>query len=192
MSERLLWDLPEIVLASEAMLKRILVALLFCCPLAYAAETPASETSVKQLLEVGQTRKLLGTMTEQLENYMKVAMESATHGQPASPEVQKMFDQCRADVLKILKEEFSWDKLEPMYLRIYKESFSQQEVDGMITFYRSPSGQAVLNKMPVAMQNSMKEMQQMMGPLMERIKRMQQDMVAQVRAEKDKKPAGVD
>jgi hypothetical protein len=40
------------------------------------------------------------------------------------------------------------------------------------------------------MQNSMKEMQQRTGPLMERIQRMQQEMVAQIKAEKAKKAPG--
>jgi hypothetical protein len=120
----------------------------------------------------------------QMDTIMKNALQAATEGQPVS---QETFDQCRTEVVSILREQFTWDKLEPMYIRIYKKSLSQQEVDGMIAFYRTPTGQAVINKMPVIMQNSMNEVNQMMGPMMQRIQRMQQDIVAEIRAEKAKK-----
>ena len=89
--------------------------------------------------------------------------------------------------MAILKEMFEWNKLEPMYLRVYQKSFTQQEVDGMIAFYKTPAGQAVISKMPVVMQNTMNEMQQMMGPMMQKIQRMQQDVVAEMKAEGQKK-----
>jgi len=37
------------------------------------------------------------------------------------------------------------------------------------------------------MQNTMSEMQQMMGPMMQRIQKMQQDVVAEMKAENEKK-----
>lgn len=187
---RLTWDLPELSLVWKTMLKRSLFSLVLCCSIVYAAENPPSDASIKQLLEAAQARKLIDTIMAQMDGIMKNMMEAATQGKPVSPEVQKTFDKCRSDVATIMKEEFTWEKLEPMYVRIYQKSFSQQEVDGMIAFYRSPAGQAVLNKMPLVMQNSMQEIQQMMGPMMQRIQRMQQEMVAQIKAEKGKKEAG--
>jgi uncharacterized protein len=177
------------------MLKRILIVLTLSSSVVFAADSsnsgaagnPVSEASVKQLLEVTHARNLVDTMMSQLDNIMKTAMQHATQGQPVSPEVQKTFDKCRADVVSVMKEQFTWDKLEPMYLRIYEKSFNQQEVDGMIAFYKTPAGQAVVNKMPVVMQNSMNETMQMMGPMMQRIQRMQTEMIAQIQAEKEKK-----
>jgi hypothetical protein len=48
-----------------------------------------------------------------------------------------------------------------------------------LRFYKSSTGQALLTKMPVVMQNTMNEMQQMMQPMMQRIGRMQQEVVAE-------------
>jgi hypothetical protein len=80
-----------------------------------------------------------------------------------------------------------WNKLEPMYVRIYQKTFTQQEVDGMIVFYKTPAGRAVMSKMPAAMQNTMNEMQQMMGPVVQKMQRMQQDVIAEIKAESQKK-----
>ena len=67
----------------------------------------------------------------------------------------------------IMREELSWSKMKPQYIRIYQESFSQEDVEGFIAFYRSPAGQAYVDKMPIVMQKSMAvgaQMSQNIGP----------------------------
>jgi hypothetical protein len=86
-----------------------------------------------------------------------------------------------------MKEILDWNKLEPMYVRIYQKSFNQQEIDSLIAMYKSPAGQMLLNKMPVVLQNTMGEMQQLMQPVMQRIQRMQKDVVTQMQAERANK-----
>lgn len=179
------------------MLKRILLVLSLCGSVTYAADLPSpgsgvagnppSEASIKQLLETAQARKLLDSVMAQMDGFMKQAIQQATQGQKIPPKVQKDIDKRQAETMAVLKETLDWNKLEPMYLRIYQKSFTQQEVDGMIAFYKTPAGQAVINKMPAVMQNTMDEMQQMMGPMMQRIQRMQQEVVAELKAEGEKK-----
>jgi hypothetical protein len=178
------------------MLKRIFLILSLCGSVSYAANpsadlgaasNPPSEASIKQLLETAQARKMVDSVMVQMETFVKQAMQQATQGQQIPPKVQKDIDKRQAELMAILKEMFEWNKLEPMYLRVYQKSFTQQEVDGMIAFYKTPAGQAVINKMPVVMQNTMNEMQQMMGPMMQKIQRMQQEVVAEMKAEGQKK-----
>jgi hypothetical protein len=118
---------------------------------------------------------------------MKQATQQVTQGQKITPEVQKQIDNGRTEAISMMKEILDWNKLEPMYVRIYQKSFNQQEIDSMIAMYKSPAGQMLLNKMPIVLQNTMSEMQQMMQPVMERIQRMQHDVVAQMQAERAKK-----
>lgn len=73
-----------------------------------------------------------------------------------------------------------------MYLRIYRKSLSQSEVDGMVAFYETPAGKAVINKLPVIMQNTMAEVGQMMGPMMQRAEQMQKELMAEAQKEKAK------
>lgn len=58
----------------------------------------------------------------------------------------------------------------------------------MIAFYKTPVGQTVIHKMPLIMQNTMTEMQTMIGPMMQRMQRSQEDLARQIQAEKNKKP----
>ena len=148
-----------------------------------AASAPASEASLKELLEVAKARKVLDTMLEHLDQVMNQAMQEATGGKPVPAKVQKHIDKLETDLKTLFKEECSWEKMEPVYLRIYQKSLTQQEVDGMIAFYKTPAGKAVMDKMPVILQNSIQEMKEMMGPMMQRLQRMQQEVKAEMKEE---------
>lgn len=179
------------------MLKRILLILTLCGSLAYAAEnpspgpssagTPPSEASIKQLLEVAQAQKLIDSVMKQVDGLMTQTILQATQGKDVPDKLQKDIDKRQAEVVGLMKELLDWKKLEPMYVRIYQKSFSQEEVDGMIAFYKTPAGQAVIGKMPAVMQNTMDEMQQMMTPVMQKMQRMQQDVAAEMKAAGQKK-----
>jgi len=136
---------------------------------------------------VAQARKLVDSVMAQMDNLMQQTIAQATRGQKIPAKVQKDIDQQRAEMVTMMKELLDWPKLEPMYVRIYQKTFSQQEIDGMIAFYKTPAGQAVISKMPTAMQNTMDEMQQLMGPVMQRMQKMQQDVVAGMKAESKNK-----
>ena len=175
------------------MFKRILPVLLLCGSIAMAAENsspnspapsgPPSEASIKQLLELAQAHKLIDSVMAQMDNLMQQSIAQATKGQKIPPKVQKDIDQRRGEMIAMMKELLDWAKLEPMYVRIYQKTFSQQEVDGMIAFYKTPAGQAVIGKMPAVMQNTIEEMQQLMGPVMQKMQKMQQDVVAEMKTE---------
>jgi hypothetical protein len=179
------------------MFTRIFLVLTLCASLIRAAEnsspSPAAaptEASIKQLLEVSQSRKLVDSVIAQMNSLMLQAIAQATKGQQISPKVQRDIDQRRDEIVSLMKELLDWKKLEPIYVRIYQKSFTQAEIDGMIAFYKTPSGQAVISKMPSVMQSSIDEMQQMMGPVMEKIQRTQQDVAAELRAESKSKGGG--
>jgi hypothetical protein len=152
-----------------------------------AATNPASEASIKQLLEVMKVHQSIENVEAQMDGFIKNTMAQATQGQPVSPKVQQEIDHTRSETMSTIKEILTWDKLEPMYVRIYQKSLNQQDVDGMIGFYKTPAGQAVINKLPLVMQNTLAEVQQMMKPVMEKLAQRQQAVVAEIQAEKGKK-----
>ena len=180
-----------------AMLKRILLILALGGALTCAAQNPSpvspttssrpSEASIKQLLEVAQSHKLVDAVMGQMDNLMQQTIAQATRGQQVPPKIQKDIDQRHGEMMALMKELLDWKKLEPIYVRIYQKTFTQQEIDGMIAFYKTSAGQAVISKMPAAMQNTMDEMQGLMAPVMEKMQRMQQEVAAGIKAESKNK-----
>lgn len=178
------------------MFKRILPILLICgsvvcaaenpSPNAPAASNPPSEASIKELLQVTQVRKLVDSMMSQMDTLLLQTVAQATQGQAIPPKIQKEIDQQRAEMMGLMKDLLAWEKLEPLYVRVYQKTFTQQELDAMLAFYKTPAGAAMIAKMPAVMQNTMEEMQGLMGPVMEKMQRMQKDVAAQMKAEKNK------
>src|SRR5205085_5249739 len=107
-----------------------------------------TDASIKQRLEVARAHKLVDSVKMQMDNLMQQTVAQATKGQKISAKIQQDIDERRAELLVMMKELLDWKKLEPMYVRIYQKTFTQPEVDGMIAFYKTPAGQAILSKMP--------------------------------------------
>jgi len=163
-----------------------LVCVLICAPL-YAADVPASEASIREMLTVTDVRKLLDSMIPQIQGMMKNSMQQALGGRELTADQQKMADKVSEKTTALIKTELSWEKLEPMYIAIYQKSLTQEEVDGMLAFYKTPAGAAMIKKMPVVVQNTMTAMQARMGPMMQEIQKMAKDTVAEIEAEKSTK-----
>src|SRR5262249_20880535 len=147
---------------------------------ALAADAPPSEQSIRRLLALTETEKLLDSMMGHIETMMRTTTDAALRGRPPSPREQEVLDRMFARTTALFRQEMSWSKLEPMYLRVFRETLTQEEVDGMIAFYQTPAGRAVIRKMPLIMQASMREMQAMMVPMMDKLKVVQQDALREL------------
>lgn len=137
-------------------------------------------------MEVTKARSLVDNVLSQVEGSMNNSLQKALQGKTPTPSEQKVINKKQERMTALIKEELDWNKLEPMYIRLYKESFTQVEVDGILEFYKAPAGQANINKMPILMQKTMGEMQGMMGGLMPKLQKIQQEFAVELRATKNK------
>lgn len=143
---------------------------------------PASEDSIRQLLAVTKTRGTVEGMQTQLRETMHKTVQQAMRGKIPNIEQQEAIDNMENKLVALLNREFAWEILEPSYIRRYQEFFSEEEVAGMLSFYRTPVGQAVVNKMPALMQQLMLEMQEMRQRLGPEVRRIQQEFISELKA----------
>ncbi|HPA77355.1 MAG TPA: DUF2059 domain-containing protein [Kiritimatiellia bacterium] len=74
---------------------------------------------------------------------------------------QKMMD--------LIAGEMSWDKIKTDYIGIYAETFTADELKGIIDFYKTPVGRKFIEKQPEMMEKSMRVTQKQMMTLMPKI-----------------------
>jgi len=153
---------------------------LLLAPQVYAEDQPASAASAKELVSLMDGRKAFDGAFGQMDHLMDMTMKQASEGRQLTPEQQKIVDDMRAKMVALVKDSMNWDAFEPKMEEIYRKSFSQSEMDGMIRFYRSPAGRAVIAKMPVVMQNTMQVMQEMMADLMPKVQELAKDTASQL------------
>lgn len=149
---------------------------------AFAQDAPADEPIIRELIALTESAKLLDGVYAQVDGMMAQAMNEAVGGNSLSPQQQALFDEMRERVVTIFRESMSWAALEPIMIDIYRKSFTQKEAQGMLDFYRSDAGRAVIAKMPLVMQNTMAAMQASMRTMMPKIQEVQKDILARMKA----------
>ena len=92
-----------------------------------------------------------------------------------------MFESYLERMVVVMKEELSWERMEPFVIDAYVSVYSEEELKELSEFYASPIGQKFVAKMPELMQATMEMSQKMMGELIPRITEIQQELVAEAK-----------
>lgn len=145
---------------------------------------PASVESVETLLHLSRAEASMEASYAGVEQLMRTSMSGITQGKPLSAEQQRVLDAAPAKFTAVMREEMSWAKLKPHFVKLYAETFDQAEIDGLIAFYRSPAGQAFIDKMPVVVQKSMAMTQTLMQSLMPKMQAAMQQAMQEARIAK--------
>ena len=134
---------------------KLLCTALVAFAAAQAAAAPASPQSIETLLALTKVEATLESLYSGMEQMMRQGMRQATQDKAVSPEQQRILDAMPGKFAAVIRTEMSWSKMKPLYVQLYAETFDQAEIDGLVAFYRSPPGQAFVNKMPIVMQKSL-------------------------------------
>jgi len=164
------------------------VLAVFASQTALAQNAKPSEASIRQLFEVMHSSKLLDAYVTQIDGTVRASMQQAFAGQQPTPKQQQIMETLGHNIASLVKEELNWASFEPMMIEVYRNTFSQHEVDGMLKFYRSEAGQAVIAKLPTAMQQTMASMQSHVKTLTPKIVQLEKDSAAQLKAAEESQP----
>ncbi len=83
----------------------------------------------------------------------------------------------------LFAQRLSWARIRPQMVRIYKELFSETELEGIVSFYESPAGKAMLNKMPELMKRSMQMGTDLMGDVQADVRKLIEESAAKPKKE---------
>ena len=133
------------------------------------AEPPTAE-SIETLLVATKSESIMESVNANMENNLRQGMAQTMAGRKITPQLQRFLDNAPRQFAEAMREELSWATLKPMYVQLYQETFTQEEVDGLIAFYRSPAGEALTNKMPIVAQKTMQLVQSRVAPMMEKMR----------------------
>jgi hypothetical protein len=166
--------------------KHLVLLFIFLASPAFTVNAASTPESIKKLLVAMDARKQVDSMLAQMEDSMKSNIQQSLQGQNVTPKQQKIVDEMQSKTIAVLKEGLDWNKLEPMYVKVYSDAFTQEETDAILAFYETPAGQAFLKKMPQVAQKSAMEMRTNMNAMMEKIQKIQQDASGELKAQQPK------
>jgi len=143
-----------------------IISLAFLNPFsAFAQDTKTAK--IEELLKLTNAEGIMQQVYSQIRT-MTAKQVAATD---SSPEAQAAAAQVSDKLIAQIQERLSWAKMKPEYVRLYDEVYTDEEITGILTFYKSPAGQAFLTKMPQLMTKMMEVAQRQMLDLAPEIQR---------------------
>jgi hypothetical protein len=144
------------------------LALLAATPFAVAQES--KDAKIERLLDAMNAQSTIDQMFEQIK-----AMTASQIPPGATPEQAAKAHELQSKIMDLIKARMGWERMRPQYAKMYGETFSDQEISGMLAFYQSPAGRAMLSKMPALMAKVMELTQAQMADLLPEIQRITRD-----------------
>ena len=169
----------------ESSVKKLLIPLLLGLAFAGNVEAaPPTPAQIDRLLQVMDAQKVIDQMVPAMMQATRTQMEQLLDRNQASQADRDRMQRILTAQEASVRDMLSWEKLKPLYVRVYSDTMTADEVLAMTRFYESPEGRSVMKKMPQILQRTMQEMQ----PLAESAV---QEMMDEIEAEiGDEKPAG--
>ena len=147
----------------------LLTACLVLSAFAVAA-APPSDQDIERLLTASRAQGMLDAILPQMEAMQRQQFEQITVGKNLSAEQKAEIERLHVRTSDILRRSLSWEEMRPLYIDVYKKTFSREDVRAMAKFYESPAGKSLLDKTPALMQNLMGAVQHKVLPLLEELK----------------------
>ncbi len=143
---------------------------------ASAKAAPPSDQSIEQMMGAMQVQLMVDQMLTQMDAGMRTGMEQGLQqsmkGKAPTDAQKAQIGDFQKKLSGIIKDELSFAKMRDIYLQVYRETFTQDEINSIIAFYSSPAGKAMVEKVPVAMQKAGTLMQARIGPMTQKLQAM--------------------
>jgi len=155
-----------------------LLPLVLCTSLAVGAH--ADETTKRAKAQVMINLLHTERVSQQLEaNIMKQvdAMPQQLFGGQVPAEHKAKFDAFEQQLKQTTDAQIGWKVLDLQYVDLYAKTYTEPELDAILTFYKSPAGQSMLTKAPELTTQSMQIVQAKMQTLQPQLQKLAQDFV---------------
>ncbi len=139
----------------------------------YAA--PVQDASIEKLLTLTDAKKLHESVMSDSDEIVDSTLKPMLLREKPTPEQKAFIDSFLTKYKKIMKDELSWEKMMPSYIRIYRETFTEKELNELIAFYESPTGKMFVKKTPVILEKTSSVMQQKMVSILSKMNAMLED-----------------
>jgi|SRR5215469_6544502 len=150
-----------------------------CCARADEASKRAKAEQLFILLR-------MDTMMDQLLSGVRKQVQQITESMPgadtATPEQKKQIADFQQRVMDTVNGKIGWKALEPDFINLYASTYTEEELDGIVAFYKSPVGQKMIEKTPELTTKSTQITQQKMTELQPVLSQMVQDFMKQMAA----------
>ena len=124
---------------------------------------------VREMLAALDLEETTNRLEQAQEAQIQTMSEQQLAGVTLDDDQQKAFDEFRQKLVDLVRASASWKAVEPDFVKLYSDAYSEKEIDGILAFYRSPAGRAMLAKTPELTEGSIAISKQRMAELSPKI-----------------------
>jgi uncharacterized protein len=124
-----------------------LLVLALSFPLAAHADEASRRAKAQEMMALLHTQQMVENIAASLKKQLPDAATSVIGANP-TPEKKNDAAEFIKHADQAIDTELSWSVLQPAFTDIYVKNFTEEQLDGIIAFYKSPAGLAMLTIMP--------------------------------------------
>ena len=167
----------------------VLIVMLAVAPYSARADEASKQAKVKELFATMHMDHMLDQMMSSIQKEVQVMTQKSQSAQGMTPEQKKLTQNFMDKAMKIVNDSVGWTVLEPDYVKLYASTYTEAEIDGILAFYKSPVGQAMLEKTPELSAGGMQIVRGRMASFQPKIQALQQEYVKELAAAEPAKDA---
>src|SRR4051812_10125941 len=112
---------------------------LFCFAATAAWGDDASKRAkVEEFIKLSKIEQSIAQGQSMVLNQVKAGIAQQMGGEKQTPEQAKQMNELQDKIAKLLYSALSWDQIKADYVKLYNDAYTEEELDGMIAFYKSP------------------------------------------------------
>jgi hypothetical protein len=100
------------------------------------------------------------------------AIATQNAGGSLTPEKRTALEAFQKKLMAVLEPQIGWKAMKPAFADVYARLFSEEQMDAIIAFYKSPAGIALMDRMPEINQEANQLMQAKIVALQPQVRQM--------------------
>jgi hypothetical protein len=160
----------------------MMVVMLAVASVAARADDASKQAKVRELFVTMRMEHMLDQMLTSIQRQVVAVAQMSPDVDKMTPEQKKLTQNFVNQSMKIVSDSVGWTSLEPEYVKLYAATYSEEEIDGILAFYKSPVGQKMLEMTPQLSAGGMDIVQKRMGDFQPKIKELQAEYLKQMAA----------
>lgn len=116
-------------------------------PIAARADDASQRAKAEQLVSIQHTQKTVEQIAENITTQIDQVADRAA-GPDATPDQKAKIDSFKKQVSQVVDASLGWDAMKLAVVDLYVKNFTEDQLDAILAFYKTPAGAALLEKMP--------------------------------------------
>jgi uncharacterized protein len=125
----------------------LLFVLALSIPLAAHADEASHRAKAQEMMKFLKTEQVVQQISDNIRKQVSDAANSIVGPDP-TPEKKVKLDDFVKQASLLIDAQLGWKSMEAGFTDVYLKTFTEEEMEGILTFYKSPAGIALLEKMP--------------------------------------------